>query len=696
MLEEESLSDFIAGEPPSAAGGEPVPGAPEAPEAAGDHDPMPEEPPLLWEDRIAFDPKQRASEFDTSFADGYVGSHEASLGSDVVVMVGKGKMPLRLDVARSMRGVDKSLIMPVLDFGPVHSPKNGQPVPAICYTRPKGDHLVEATEIPFAPMRDDAIIQEVITPVAQGLTDLLSRRVFHGRINPANLIRRDAATGPVVLGDCLCGPPGYDQPLAFETIARCMADPVGRGAGLVSDDLYALGVTIAVLCMGVDPMAQFPPEMIIEQKMARGSYTALVGQRRLPSKLLEPVRGLLADDVEGRWTLDELNLWLSGRRLSPKQATTPARASRPLRIGDRNHSTVPELADGLVRDVAVSVNLLDNGHIDTWIRRTIGSDALADAVLAASEGGSSRGFREERRVARIAMVLDPNGPIRYRGKALTPDGIGWSMAEAISKGRSISEISDFIESGLASAWFLTLGDGRPDKAAQAKAFERHRAHLNNAGLGYGVERVLYDLMPDMPCLSPLLDDYYIMELSDLVRALDQIAGRAERPAEPIDQHIIAFILSRNSRVSSIAIREIASPSDQSSRCLAMLSLFADLQSKTGINALPNLASWMVSHLEPLLDELHSQKLRNQVKEALVESANHGSLVTMLAAAKNKGIAEGDQKAFEAARKEYWLNEEVAQRRELELANCRDVSMFLGHQYAAVVAGLFALAALATV
>ncbi len=700
-MTDESLSDFIAGEGPAGAAESesPNPGAPPSNDDPGDAqaDRVGQiDAPPVWQDTITFDRNARLYEFDTSFADAYSGWHESAMGSDVVVLVSTSGMPFRMDLASALRAADKTYILPLLEAGAVREPKNDKPVPALCYLRPKGNPLVESTEIPFAPLRDDLIIRDVITPMVHALDDLRNRRIFHGRINPANMFRREGQTGVVQLGDCIAGPPGYDQPLAFETINRCMADPIGKGAGTIADDLYALGVSIAVLCLGEDPFAQFPSEVIVEKKLAKGTYAALIGQKRIPSKLMEPVRGLLTDDAAARWQLDDLSLWLSGRRLSPKQATTPTRASRPIRFGDQSHSTVKSLADALSSDVPAAIELLDDGRLDAWIRRTIGDEQLAESVENVSTVGGSRAFRDERRVARVSFVLDGEGPIRYRGRSVMPDGIGWTMAEAHVKGRPLNEIADFIESGLVVAWFESQGEERANRIAWCKAFERHRSNLLDQSLGVGVERTLYDLNPDLTCQSPLLDEFYVPDVPDLVRALEQIASRAERPPDLIDRHIAAFMLSRNPRITSLPLRQLSNPDSPAERGIAVLTQFADLQRQTGIKLLPNLANWVVSQLEPVLDELFSHKLRTRTKDALLECASRGSIPEMLVAARNKEVIVGDKAAFAAAQREYWVNEEMARRKEDELKNCRDFALTAGHQYAVVVSGLLAVTTLATV
>ena len=707
-MPDESLADFISGDPPAAqdsaaqnqaaqegAGeGQPdaAPGQADGPAAAaGAPFPGP-----AWREAFSFDARSPMPEFDTSFAKAYAATHAGIASGDAVALVGIGAMPFRFEFAASLRGADQLNMLQVLDFGPVRDPETGRPVPGICYVRPGGNALVARTDVPFPPLREDLIIRDVVAPVTEALSELKQRRVFHGRINPANLIRRDGPQGKVVVGDAVAGPPGYDQPPAFETIERSMADRIGRGPGTSSDDLYALGVTIVVLCLGIDPFAEQPLEAILESKLERGSYSALVGQNRLPQRLLEPVRGLLTDDTDARWTIADLDLWLSGRRLSPKQATTPLRAGRPLRIGANTYQTVRSLAHGITQDVPSASPCIGDGSVNNWLRRTIGDEHLADDVEAVVAHSNSRAFRDERRAARVAMILDPLGPIRYRGRSFLPEGIGWAMAEALDRGEPFNEIADFIESGLASAWYQTRYEAGTEKSRKSKLFEQQRSLLAETSLGFGIERCLYDLNPDLPCQSPLLDDYYVLDLPGLIRALDEIAGRAERPQEPLDRHIAAFILSRTTRIAINPFKVLSRPGDASGRAMALLILFSNLQVQTGQRHLNHLAAWMVSQLEPMLAEYRSQRLRSSLKERLVSCAAQGNMTQMLQAVHSPKILAGDKSAFAAARREYAINDKIVRIKAMELENSRRIAEHLGHQYAAVTSGLLAVVALATV
>src|SRR3546814_13231549 len=125
-----------------------------------------------------------------------------------------------------------------------------------------------------------------------------------------------------------------------------MALRTERGEGTVSNDLYAVGVTLLALLTGRSPESDLTDEAVTAAKLTLGSYSALVRKTRISLTMMEVLRGLLNDDPRDRWTLDDLNLWVSGRRLSPKPPAMPQKANRPFVFQEVGHMSCRELAEG--------------------------------------------------------------------------------------------------------------------------------------------------------------------------------------------------------------------------------------------------------------------------------------------------------------------------------------------------------------
>ena len=88
-----------------------------------------------------------------------------------------------------------------------------------------------------------------------------------------------------------------------------------------------------MLLRGGEPIAGLSDDEIIARKISDGSYATLVGQESVSLRFMEPLRGLLCDDPRERWTFADLEMWVGGRQLSPKQPMVPGKAARAIAPG---------------------------------------------------------------------------------------------------------------------------------------------------------------------------------------------------------------------------------------------------------------------------------------------------------------------------------------------------------------------------
>ena len=57
-------------------------------------------------------------------------------------------------------------------------------------------------------------------------------------------------------------------------------------------------------------------EDLIKHRLENGSYNTICGNENIPVRLIEPLRGMLADDPNERWTFGEINNWLTGQTIN--------------------------------------------------------------------------------------------------------------------------------------------------------------------------------------------------------------------------------------------------------------------------------------------------------------------------------------------------------------------------------------------
>jgi len=601
------------------------------------------------------------------------------------------QMPPRIEVLEALRGMRFDAMLVPLAWGIVEWPLAARRCFAIVYDRPMGGAAAPGPDRP-GPVPEDELVRTLLPPLVSSLGQFFAAGATHRAIRVGNIFFRDAARRFPMLGDCCSTPPAVAQPVLYETVESGLANPWGRGDGAAADDLYALGVAIVLLLLGRNPVAELPEDRLLLEKMSRGSYAAIVGSERLSPTMIEPVRGLLTDDARDRWSIQDLELWLHGRRLSPRQPALPRRATRAFEFNGESHFTARALAQAFTRKPASVPQALKSPELETWLQRSLGdaerSKLVAAALSETAEAGAVGG--EDLLAARAAIALDPAAPIRYKGISVGVGAFGPALAGAFRGHLSLSAVAEAIVARLPAFWFSAQPGLRPEQTPLLKTFERMRLLLEDRRPGFGPERVVYETNPTLHCLSPLIEAQYVLDPADVLRAMEAVLE--QRPAEEpqIDRHLAGFLGARFKLAAVEWFDEIGS-ADPGRRALGTLKLLAKLQSASGPRAVRHTAARLARQLPATLERFRNRARRKQLLEELPRLAEKGSLTELLALVDGAAERQRDNLGFSAAGQE-WA------RIERELANLRvdgprrpERATLLGAQMASGVAMLLAWA-----
>jgi hypothetical protein len=605
------------------------------------------------------------AELRTPYASAYVAVDRELPTAHLLALVCDPRTPPRLEMLAGLRGIRLDGLLTPSEWGIVDWPLMGRRCFAIVYDRPLGGSLylgddgsgeaplVTSMDRHAGPMQEDTLIHDYLPTLVAALRQMFTAGVTLRAIRATNILFRDAARRVVTFGDCCATPPALNQSLAYETIESGMASPWGRGEGAAPDDLYALGVTLVFLMLGRNPVAHLTDEQLLLEKINRGSYAAIVGAERLSMTMTEPVRGLLTDDPKERWTIQDLELWLQGRRLTPKQPAHPKRASRPLDYGGEGYLTARSLGHAIARKPAAIAQILKGSDFDSWLQRSLADPERAKAVAASLSDGHEIGTAgsEDRIAARVATALDPAAPIRFKGFAAAIDGFGSALAGAFRGESSVAVITETIVNRLPVHWFSAQGSLRPEQVPILKAFERVRLDLDDQRPGFGAERILYEMNTSLHCLSPLIEGYFVLDPAEALGAIESaLAARPDQEFQ-VDRHLAAFIAARVRLTNNDWVDPLASvqPAD---RALGALRLLAMLQSMSGLRSARQIAQRLARQLPPVFQSFRNRARRQELLDQLPTIANTGNLVELLKLADGQVERQRDALGFNAAALEY--------------------------------------------
>lgn len=595
----------------------------------------------------------------------------------------------RTETIQLMRAVETAGLQRMLDAGVVDWPDGSRKL-ALILEKPGGRRLMENLNDVIDPMPEDYLTRMVIEPARVALSELSGRGITHGSLRPTNMFYRDITSSGLMFGECISSPCGFSQPALFETIERALCQPSGKGLGSITDDLYALGVTMLVLLLGRNPVKHIDDETFMQMRIERGSYPALVGTMRLSFTITEPLRGLLTDDLRQRWTLNDLDLWLNGRRLSPKQPQVPRRAVRPFEFNGEEYLYCRTLSRAFGNNPTAAAVAIDTGDIDRWLRRSINDENRANAVASAIETAAAAGkgpTLADRLVSRVCMALDPPAPIRYKRKAVMLDGIGTALIEATLKGGDIQAVGEIFAYQLPMFWVNMQTDFRPEFVPLVHTFDMLRAYLEIGTPGLGIERALYELNLGMPCIGPTVVEQFPLNPQDLLRALDIAARKPDRPKEPIDRHIAAFLCARNRRFEEVLLAQIMPNIDPIRRVIAMLHILGETQRRYQAEPVPHLCEWVSTLLKPAIDRYRNRPLQDKMRKQIENACREGRILGLAHIVDNAEQLKEDQRDFERAKREYQAILKEVRALENTISGRKAVIETTGRQTAAFIASI---------
>lgn len=593
------------------------------------------------------------SAFDSPSARAYAVTDTVSGNEGFFALVSDGELLCRDEVITSLQDVRSTTLMRLVESGHVAWPRDNRRRRVVIFERPGGARLMESLANPVQPMGELQAVRTVLAPAIAALGYLSVIGVVHRAIRPTNMFYSDATRQSCLLGECVMAPPAFFQPSLFETIEASMAHPAGRGNGVRGNDIYALGVTLLYMLLGRNPVPHLTDKELLAAKLTQGSFTTLVSRAPIPTAMREPLRGMLQDDPAQRWDLADVQAWVSERRLRTVQITHNDRAMRPLSFEGQSYYTCRSLAFALMENWRSAAMTDRKTELGSWIERSLGDQRRREAVESAFDnrfsGAGMAGESSARAMlnARLTLALDPDGPLRYKTFAAMTDGVGPWLAAHFSDANALQDFNEIVRGGLPIFWLDMQHAGDREANNIVLQFRKLNSFLRDPRPGFGFERCLYEMNPGQHCLSPLVERETVIDIADLLPALEKIAkGMTE--GIPFDRHLAAFIAARGASDLSQALAMVGNRGQSVESAMGLLSLFAALQWRHGPESLPELTRWIMSSAEPLLGNYHHRLARKRAEAELPRVLKAGSIVGLYNFLLNGDLRKQDESGFAEA------------------------------------------------
>ncbi len=495
------------------------------------------------------------------------------------------------------------------------------------------------------------VVEQVIGPVCEILSALYDRGVNHGRINLDNLYFSEKLT----VGECVSEPSGLSQNIPFEPIERILTQPLGKGSGEINADCYALGVVTLYLLTGKGPSATMDRAAYMRQIMQTGTYATLAQTQSFSPFITDFLRGVLNDNRMERWGPLQIREWLNGKRYSLVPPAPPRDASRSFSFKGQDFVNARALAHALHENWEEGVEELKNGKLLRWAQLSLNKQEMKEMLdKIISRAANTRGNVkiDNEMLARTIISLDPAGPLRMRSLSANIDGLGAVLADAFHHNRQeqMVYLHEMIDNDLPNFW------SDQHKALQNQEIsgmlwrlQKVRLLMRNRTLGFGMERVLYELNPTMACRSEMLKTQHVTDARSMLAALDRLSREKAATHLPLDRHCAAFLTTKLNINKEVTIQEVGPFIDVAREPkIVILKLLAIAQEKTDHMPLKGLACWAALTVFPMMERYRNRRIRDAVYREVMHNARIGQLSGIYRALTNTIYLANDRTEFKRA------------------------------------------------
>lgn len=499
------------------------------------------------------------------------------------------------------------------------------------------------------------IHKRIINPVVFILHKLGEIHLSHGALHPANIFLED---GKITVGDFIVECGNNRAPDIYQPIENLTAMGEYNAAPTLASDVYALGVLCLDICnqLGRKRLSEKP--QLLSAILQHGSYGLLVNERSIPEHLRDFFRGAMLEYADERWKMEHLIAYANGKRFNLLPPGPPRDCPRSFEFAGNDHYALASLARDyyLHWEQALTslrnrkfLKWLDAGKIHKEIREKI------EQIHSRAARNSVQGGQEDELVARAIVTLDPQGAIRFKQLAVQPAAIPRMLCQYVEQGDLHGQVQlrEMVKTEIIGYW----RDIRPENRHQFSWDpETLLVLMRYSSPGFGAERNMYHLNPQLPCMSRDYLPYYAMSAKSLLQIMDRLAKERGHDKSLLDRHVISYLAARSGIFKEVKFPHLKPyPALYDNKELIAISIIATAQEKHKSLSLRGLSCWAALRLNELLDEIHSRDIRERISSDMQKVVSQGRVGLLLQAFLNKEYISRDQQGYLQAARFYEKN-----------------------------------------
>ena len=296
----------------------------------------------------------------------------------------------------------------------------------------------------------------------------------------------------------------------------------------------------------------------------------------------------------------------------------------------------------LQSNIDEAYELISAGKITDWVKNGMEDEKLSmriDSIVKQERSGS---IGKDTAVAKVCILLSPRMPIKYRDITFFPGGITKAVFLAMKNHQPLKNFIDIFSSDLVKMWYQ-----EQDNLRSPGSTTEFRVYIMRQEIGYGIERIIYDIDNDLPCISPLFGDDYVSSAPQVLKALDKASKDADITVPPYDRILIAYLRCKMGKKIDNIISDLNSVQEEI-RASAILHLYTSMQNKFGPAQLPELAKRLINFVKPVIHVYHNRKYQRYLEKELLKVYKSGKLYEIVELLENETALEKDRVDYAGA------------------------------------------------
>jgi eukaryotic-like serine/threonine-protein kinase len=218
-------------------------------------------------------------------------------------------------------------------------------------------------------------------------------------------------------------------------------------------------------------------------------------------------------------------------------------------------------------------------------------------------------------------------------------------------------------------------------------------YLDDKRPGYGIERVAYEMMPGLHCLSPFIEGRYVDQMKDMLPAIEFAVQAKTIDVSPVDRHIAAFIGVHETEIDDGLLYTLIH-ADPATRVIGTLQLLAFLQETYGPPMVPSLIQLFGQQAKPVIERFKSRYTRTRMQTGLAAILKENSLRKLADYLDSADEQRKDAQRFQRARIEYQQMVKQLEKAERQTQDLNSTAKLAGHSVALKIASLISSAIVA--